>query len=166
MEKQKVYVSFPYFGPCTLKLIKDFQRILANDLPHVQFIFSLKNTFCIGSFFKFKDLIPADVRFNIVYKYTCDVCQASYIGSTQKQARVRYCQHAGISFRTLRPVNSSISSSIYSHCNDSDHRFSFQNFSILDSTSRYDLRVLESLFIKSDKPKLNSDQSAHPLYVS
>ena len=166
VEKQKVYVSFPYFGPSTLKLIEEFQRILADDLPHVNFIFSLKNTYSIASFFRFKDLVPANVRFNIIYKYTCDTCQASYIGSTQKQARVRYCQHAGISFRTLRPVNTSIASNIHSHCSDSDHMFKFENFSILDSASREKLRILESLYIKSEKPQLNSDQSSHPLYVS
>ena len=120
------------------------------------------NKFQIGSFFRNKEHLPADLRSGIIYRYTCDACQASYIGSTMKQAKVRFSQHLGISHRTSLPLSSNIKSSIRDHCETMDHRIKLSNFTILSSCEFSNIRILESLYIKQFRPSLNIEQSAAP----
>ena len=48
--------------------------------------------------------MPAELCSRIIYKFECESCKDSYIGSTMKQSKVRFCQHLGISPRTNRPT--------------------------------------------------------------
>ena len=96
----------------------------------------------------------------------CDVCQASYIGSTVKQSKVRFYQHLGYSHKTLKHFESPPKSSIRDHCEKLDHKIKLSNFTILTSCPKPDVRILESLYIKKMKPNLNIAQSAIPLYFS
>ena len=83
-----------------VKLVKYLKNVLQWYYPQVEFKLSLSNSFKINYFFNYKDPLPLDLRSGIVYKYTCGICNDSYIGSSVKQARVRFSQHRGFSFRT------------------------------------------------------------------
>ena len=99
------FVSRPYLGPPSVKLVKYLKNVLQQYFPQVEFKFSLSNSFKIKYFFNYKDHLPLDLRSGIVYKYTCGICKDSYIGSSIKQARVRFSHHHGFSFRTGRPLS-------------------------------------------------------------
>ena len=135
--------------------------------PQVEFKFSLSNSFKIKYFFNYKDLLPLDLRSGIVYKYTYGICNDSYIGSSVKQARVRFTQYHGFSFfRTGRPLSCPTNSCIGDHCNSKDHTFKYEHFNVLDSSaSNTDLRILESLYILKFNPSINIDRSAVQLYI-
>ena len=165
--KEILYVKLPYLGNyCDQEFSKFIRKRLSTYYPQIDFRFVFVNKFQIGSFFRNKEHLPADLRSGIIYRYTCDACQASYIGSTMKQAKVRFSQHLGVSHRTSLPLSSNIKSSIRDHCETMDHRIKLSNFTILSSCEFSNIRILESLYIKQFRPSLNIDQSAAPLNLS
>ena len=165
--KEIIYIKLPYLGNYFCEDFSKFiRKKLSTSYPQIDFRFVFVNSFQIGSFFKIKEHLPDDLRSGIIYKYTCDACQASYIGSTLKQSKVRFFQHIGISHRTHQPLTSNIKSSIRDHCHSSDHRIKISNFSILANSNASNIRILESLYIKILRPSLNIEQSAAPLNFS
>jgi len=123
------------------------------------------NPFCIGSFFKTKDGLPDALRSDLVYKFECS-CNATYIGSTSRQFKVRFYEHLGISYRTKIPLNKPTNSAIRDHINKFDHNCSFENFKPLCASSDLsDLRILESLYILKMKPSLNDNKTACVLNI-
>jgi len=166
VEREKFYISLPFIGPPSCKFVKHFQRILPRYYPQINFKFSLKNSFRIRSLLNHKDKLPAELRSDIIYQYTCGICHDSYIGSSSKQSKIRFHQHLGRSFRTNNPLTSPSISSPRNHSENNDHPLKYCDFSIIDSASNeHDLRILESLYIYDRKPNLNIDQSAVPLHV-
>ena len=89
------------------------------------------------------------------------------IGSTKKMLSSRVDEHQGISTRTERPLQQPTYSAVREHCeNICNTPFSLSDFKILSSCqSDIELRITESLYIKSKKPALNNDNSAFNLKV-
>ena len=164
LPKQKYFVKIPYIGENSF--YEQLQKLLGKFYPHVDFLICHQSEKSIGSFFHYKDVLPSKLRSNIVYLYTCDACQATYVGSSVKQSIVRYHQHLGTSHRTSLPLKNPVDSSIRKHCHDSDHQIKISNFSIIAQSNSSDIRILESLLIRKLKPSLNIDSSAHPLYIT
>ena len=87
--------------------------------------------------------------------------------STKRHLFERIAQHANRSPRTGKLLNTSSNSNIFHHCCDCSCKIDLNSFKIIDSTkNEFELRFLESLYIKSLKPSLNSDQSAMPLLIA
>jgi len=165
--KEKFYVELPFIGSQQDKLRAEISTLLNKFFPQLDFHFFTKNTFKIGSLFRRTEKPERDLRAFVVYKYTCDRCQRSYIGSTKVQMFKRIPGHGGYSFRTRQPLSSPENSSIRNHCLDEDHPFRSDNFTIIDQISGtlMDLRTLESLYIHRERPTLNDNQSAIPLHL-
>ena len=162
-EKQKLFVEMPFIAKDNS--LSQLKRSLNFFYPQIDFSFFFKQNQTIGSCLQSKDRLPEEMRANIIYKYSCDSCQGTYIGSSIKQAKVRFHQHFGLSHRTSYPLTNPVHSNIRNHCLESDHQMKFSNFSVIDQSSSSDLRVLESLYIKKLTPNLNIDQSSHPLLI-
>ena len=93
-------------------------------------------------------------------------CASAYVGSTVRNLITRVSEHRGISVRTGTPFLNPPHSSVRSHCLESDHPLSFDQFKIIASSQNFVyLRILESLHILKNKPNLNDMQSAHPLSI-
>ena len=76
--------------------------------------------------------------------------------------RARVAEHAGRSSSIPLLIRASASM----HADGCDVDVVLDNFSILNSTSSLlDLRILDSLFIITHKPKLNNTQSCFPLKI-
>ena len=164
--KLERYFVLPYFGEQSLRMQKDVLQILTSFYPYLDPRMVLRNTFTIGSLFRFKDRVPKACCSGVVYKFSCSSCGESYIGSTYVRLRTRVCQHMGISDRTGRMALSPTSSSVRDHSLVCDRAFSITNFDILHkSHSVLDLRTLESLYIHKQKPRINGKNSAIPLNV-
>ena len=74
-------------------------------------------------------------------------------------------EHQGKSYRTGNAIQNP-NSSIFDHKFSCDTQINTNDFSILDySSSEFRLRILESLYIHKEKPKLNDMQSAMPLLI-
>ena len=168
VNKELLYLGLPFIGVQTGKLVSELNAIVTKFYPQIQPKFYFRNSNSIGSYFK-RNLKMPDImsRTSVVYKYNCDCCQQSYIGSTVLQMFVRCARHSGISYRTGRPYNTKEYSSIRDHCSNTNHCFKFDNFSILTSchSSESDLRLLETIFIKRLKPSLNKTLAAVPLNI-
>ena len=53
----------------------------------------LVNKLTVGSYFNYKDKLPAGMRASLVYKFSCAQCASTYIGSTGRMLRTRVAEH-------------------------------------------------------------------------
>ena len=126
--------------------------------------------------FPYKDSFPLLMKPNVVYKYVCDKCELSYIGSTSRCLFSRSLCHAGLSPTTLRSISSCEHSNIRKHTDscigpnsistqpdfniDTSTSVNISNFSILSQHNNENaLRISEALHIHFSQPCLNSKTS-------
>jgi hypothetical protein len=101
-----------------------------------------------------------------VYRFSCNSCNAVYIGQTKRHLHTRGCEHIGISALTSRPVKQSQNSAIKNHILTTGHNVSLNDFSIIAKGKSFnELCILESLFISKEKPILNKDVASMPLFL-
>ena len=143
---------------CTRDLIRNF-------FPHINLRIIFKNDFTIKSFFPFKDKTPFNLRSNVVYKYTCASCLATYYGETSRHMQTRIAEHRGLSPRTGACLTRANNSRILDHALNTGHDIRPDNFAIVYSTGKFDLCIAESILIQKDKPNLNSMFSSVPLLI-
>ena len=164
--KNKIYFELPQIGNQTKKMKSELTKLLNEFYPQISPYPFFRNTFKIGSFFRKTDKPAVDMRSSVVYKYTCDCCQQSYIGSTVLQMFIRCSRHKGVSFRTDRPLTKPEKSSIREHSLNAQHPLKLGNFSILDSSNNsHSLRILESIYIRKLLPSINNYQTAVNLNI-
>ena len=166
--REKVYISFPYFDHQSETMKCELNKLLVKYIPNTNFNISLVNKYTIKNFFNYKDRLPGDVRSSFVYSFCCSLCERSYIGSSTRSFYIRVAEHAGRSFRTGMPLSSPPFSAIRDHChNECNSDVKTDNFKILDYNSdTISLRLLESLYIFRKKPPLNNMQTAFPLLIT
>jgi len=163
---EPLYFCIPYNGNHSEKLKKDLLTLLHKYFPSIQFHAILMNKFSINSFFSYKDRLPKAVRSSVIYKFSCEQCSSGYVGSTTRSLLVRVSEHAGRSHRTGSRLTSPPASNIRDHAEVCGSPITLQQFSILSqSNNNLDIRILESLYIYKQSPTINSQQSAHPLYL-
>ena len=98
---------------------------------------------------------------NVVYKYSCEQCSATYYGETSRHLRTRIAEHRGLSSRTGLPSANPLQRSIRDHCLETNHDLNSDNFSILYKSKSIndDIKIAESILIKRDEPCLNTNES-------
>ena len=133
----------------------------------LQFIFDSNNR--LRNFVSIKDKIPL-VRSHILYRYTCDGCNAIYIGKTRRHYLVRAFEHLGISLRTHKkytynPKNGN-NTAILNHINSKECVGKHDNFKIIGSAKNdFMLCIKETLLIHKNKPKINTNERSVPIYL-
>ena len=144
------YFKLPYIGKFsnhTKKKIKTLIKRFCKDNVNIKLVF---NSYKIKQYFSAKDKIPSDLKSNIVYKFTCARCNASYIGETCRHISTRMDEH----FRTDKK------SHVYKHLHKNHQCLNscdLDCFEILDSAStHFNLKIKEALYIKWNNPSLNS----------
>ena len=164
--KMKIYFELPFIGRKSDNMKKELKSLITNHYPHIEPSFYFKSGRKIASFFPLKDKTPIMMESGVIYTYTCD-CSQSYIGSTATNLYIRICQHRGISCRTKEMLKKPVNSSIRDHCSKiCKISVNPDNFSIIDRYSRdYDLRILESIYIKKCTPSINECSTAVPLLI-
>ena len=126
----------------------------------------LKNKTRLGNNFQFKDQIPKNLTFGVVYKFQRGLCNESYYDECVRQVNVRIGEHIGTSPLTRKQVKPKNSSVAY-HLLLCNHSASYNDFSILTRENRtFLLELKESLLIMRDKPSLNRNITSVPLYLS
>ena len=150
------------------KMKKEISDVFGKIYPQVDLCIALVNPFTIGSLFHYKDRLPMIMKSSIVYKYCCAHCASgTYVGSTTRAAYMRISEHRGRSYRTNLLLANPAKSAIREHALKCQKTISDGEFSILaqESSSELNLRMLESLFIIREKPRLNDMQSAFSLSI-
>ena len=152
-------------GSVSRNIEETLVKPLMKYYPQINFQLVHNNTFKINSYFKFKDVVPTTLRSSIIYCFTCPSCQAGYIGSSTRAFKVRVAEHMGQSSRTGRALHNPPHSSVREHSLKCKVQITTDHFEIIDSCNRSDLRILESMYIKTNKPALNNMLSATPLNI-
>lgn len=160
------YVTLPFMGQFSYQLRNTLSGLLKKTIPEVNFRFIFVNRNTIGSLFKSKDSLPAQLCSNVVYKYQCPDYMSRYIGSTARNLKIRISEHKGVSYRTDMNITKPSFSRIREHAIECKHPISEQGFIIKYRAKNItDLRIAESLSIMKDRPELNGTELATRLLM-
>ena len=108
--------------------------------------------------------MPYCLRSNVVYKFSCGRCNATYYGETCRNLSVRVVEHSGVSPLTGKKSKSKKSTAVKDHMLFCDHIVSIDSFKILaTSDSGFHVKVEESLLVSRDEPILNKNETLLPL---
>ena len=158
--KQRIVFCIPFLGHLSFKLHNNITKLIKAHYPNVKLQFVYKSPKQLSSIFKFKDLLPPLVCSNIIYKYLCSGCSATYYGKTSRNLNICCYEHLGTNKSGSKRSTPS-SSSVGDHIKQSGHEGTLEDFSIISKTSMtFDLLIHESLLIQRDRPNLNSQQSS------
>ncbi|EZA48463.1 hypothetical protein X777_13796 [Ooceraea biroi] len=75
-----------------------------------------------------KDVLPVNVRTDVVYELSCMNCNATYVGKTSRQLKIRISEHKNHIRR-----NTDTHSVITEHRLALNHEFNWENVRILDN---------------------------------
>jgi len=99
-----------------------------------------------------KDKNSFENNSNVVYKISCNNCNASYVGQTKRKVKTRINEH----IKNIK-VDESKHSVITKHILEFNYTFDWQNVKIMDFETNYYKRLIsEMLYIKTQDNGLNS----------
>ena len=154
VDKKELSITLPYLGNLSLAIRTRLQKVI------------FRSTTRLGNFFRFKDKVPFNLRSNVVYKFSCGRCNATYYGETCRHLNIRVGEHSGVSPLTGKKSKTKKATAIKDHMLFYDHVVSLEDFKILaSSNSEFHLKIKESLLISRDKPELNRNEKSLPLYL-
>ena len=164
--KKELFLVLPYLGKSSVALRSQLQSYIHKNISFCKVKVIFKSPIRLNSFFHFKDKIPPCLRSNVVYKFTCGSCNATYYGETCRHLKVRAGEHSGISPLTGKRTNSKISTAVKDHMLICDYKVDFEDFEVLTlCNNAFFLKIKESLLISRDQPVLNRNESSLPLYL-
>ena len=98
--KMNLLIVLPYLGRLSLRVCARIIRVMKNELLHCNFRIVFQTKCKLINLFAFKDRIPVFMRSDIVYKFKCGVCNATYYDKTRRHSKVRMCENFGVSALT------------------------------------------------------------------
>ena len=144
----------------------DILDLVSKFYPQIDLKLIFHNNFSVASMFNYKDKVSSELLGNVVYEFECSHCSACYIGETSRHFYTRVSEHLGFSPRTGRPYLNSPNSNIYRHYLETGHSIDRADFIILKQCqNNFELKTMESIFIHTKKPSLNSKESSTPLNI-
>ena len=162
--KPILYFTTYFLGNVSKTMARDVRATICQFYPQVHLRVLYKSCNTIGSNFLFKDKTPIECTSNLIYKYTCECCQAFYIGKTESQYKCRISQHMGVSARTGNALTVKVASDVRDHCFKCRVHVKAENFSIIDKLhTKNNILALESLHQKTKKPTIGIHQQSTPL---
>ena len=168
--KKEIRICLPFLGKQSFEIRKRLSKIVATHYPQCKLnvIFNSNNR--LRNFFSFKDKLPIRCRSHILYRYTCDGCNAIYIGKTRRHYLVRVFEHLGISLVTGNKFtynpNNGNNTAILNHINHNKCVGKEENFQIIGSAKTDSLLCIkETLLIHKDKPQINTNERSTRIYL-
>ena len=120
----------------------------------------------LGSYFRFKDIIPRSLISHVLYKYKCSRCNSTYIGKTKRYWEKRLEEHLSISALTGKPLKCFKMWPPKEHDVKCSASICRESFSIVGGDQNdFILRVKESLLIYQQSPKLNIQSESTKLFL-
>ena len=141
-------------------MTRDIKTVISKYYPQIQLNIALINSNTLGRMFPFEDKIPYLCCSCVIYKYQCDQCSSSYMGETQKQLKYRICQHKGVSCRTGNRLTCPPNSNIRQHA------LELENFKLVNTSNKYEIKIVESILIHKLGPNLNDRGSSFIVFWS
>ena len=162
--KKELVCVLPFIGKKSLQLRSKLVKSVQNNLSfcHLKVVFQSPHKLC--TLFCFKDILNKKIRSDLVYRYSCSSCNATYYGKTYRHFFTRAARHMSISNLTSKRVKNVKESAIYEHLLQCYCTIDFEKFGILASDANsFRLLIKESLLIKRGKPVLNRTVKSFPL---
>jgi len=153
-------------NPKTITVIPYISKIsemVAATIDKSRFITGYRVLNSLASFIKVhKDRVALLSTNNVVYKISCNDCEASYVGQTKRQLKTRIKEHC----YNLKSVASS-PSVITEHIRQHSHSFDWEGAEILDTEKNYYKRsISEMIHIKEQTHGLNAQKDTELLDAS
>ena len=82
MPKLVIYIKLPYFGIQSQTLKSELVNCVGKFFPCINLKVILVNNFNIKDIFNHKERLPDSCKSSVIYKYSCESCDATYVGST------------------------------------------------------------------------------------
>ena len=159
-------MTLPFFGHQSYILRNKLSCLFKSYFPQINVRIVLSNKTSLGSMFPVKERLPDHLCSNVIYKYTCEECSSSYIGSTIRSLHERSHEHIGRSFLTGAALSKPKQSNILVHSQSSKYPLRLNNFTIIGrARSNDNIRLLESVYLRYLNPDLNDLESAMPLNI-
>ena len=169
--KKELRISLPFLGKQSLQVRKSLTKFIGKNFPFCKLQVTFNSNNRLRNFLNFKDKLPISVRSHVLYRYTCDGCNAVYLGKTRRHYGVRVFEHLGISLLTHKKYTYNPSnvnnSAILNHINVNNIcKGKESNFKIIGSCKTdLTLSLKESLLINKEKPNLNISDRSMPIYL-
>ena len=151
------YYKLPFIGRYSSVTQQRLNKIVNKYCKEGVSIKLVFTPFKIGSLFSLKCAVPYDLKSYVVYKFSCAGCNACYIGETTRHIATRIHEH----------LNTDKTSQVYKHLHshssiDCKSKCNSDCFTLLDSAStRYQLKIKESMHIEWEKPSLNKQVKSY-----
>ena len=164
-KKFSLSLSLPFLGKQSIIFQTKMNRIMAKYYPNIELKLYFKCTKRLSNLFHVKDITPYVLKSNVVYKYSCAGCSASYSRKTFRHLHVRICEHMGVS----NLINSSLLTPLYNAIHEHSKACSkivCNSFKIIaNGNNDIELLIKESLLIKDYHPSLNNNNSSFELRI-
>ena len=139
-EKKDLVIVLPFLGKLSLDLRTRLKNSISKNLPFCKVRVIFKSSTHISNFFQFKDKMSYCLRSNVVYKFSCGRCNATYYSETCRHLNVRIGEHSCVSPLTGKKLKSKKSTAVKDYMLFCDHVISIDDFKIL-RTSDSDFHV-------------------------
>ena len=104
-----------------------------------------------------KDPVGKDKVVGPVYKISCEECDATYVGETERSLKARFGEHR-------RPSSTTSEVSKHIHTDNPNHNITLENTKILSVEHKWFERgVKEAIYIRAMNPSLNRDGGRYNL---
>ena len=94
--KSRITCCLPFLGNRSFRIRNNINKLIKDHYRDIQVQFIFKSTKRVSSLFRYKDRIPTLVCSNVVYKFSCSGCNATYYGKTNRNLLIRCNEHLGI----------------------------------------------------------------------
>ena len=165
-EKKDLVIVLPFLGKLSLDLRTRLRNSISKNLPFCKIRVIFKTSTHIPNIFQFKDKMPYCLHSNVVYKFSCGGCNATYYSETCRHLSVTVGEHSGVSSLTGEKSKSKKSTAVKDQMRFYHHIVSIDDFKILaPSDSDFHVKVKESILISRDEPILKKNETSLPLYL-
>ena len=97
IEKKQLFIALPYLGNLSFAIRTRLQNSINKNLSCCKIKVILKSTTRLSNFLRFKEEAPFNLRSNVVYKFSCGRCSATYYSETCRHLNVKVGEHSGVS---------------------------------------------------------------------
>ena len=96
-EKETLTLVLPFLGELSLQTRTKLQKVFERPLSCSKIRIVFKYQINLSNVFRFKDHLPYDLMFCVVYKFQCGKCNDSYYGKADRHLKIRSGEYIGIS---------------------------------------------------------------------
>ena len=89
VEKKEFFIALPYLGNLSL-------AIRTRNLPFCEMKVIFDSAARLSNFFRFKDKVSFNLRSNVIYKFSCGRCNATYYDETYRRLNIRVPDYSGV----------------------------------------------------------------------